>query len=153
MSPIPITRGIHAALSPSTCLPLCVRYATSANQPALPKNTPIEQATPSANALRKELWQGFTVGLALIVLNPAAIVTWVVLLGPLIPKATHLDGIACAIGVFIGSAGWFTLVAYLTHKGKHVLGEKAAWIPRVIGVGLMIYAAYLIAMAVRIVVA
>ena len=84
-----------------------------------------------------------------ILLNPAAIVTWVVLMGPLIPKATHLDGVACAIGVFIGSFGWFSLVAYLTHRGKHVLGEKAAWIPRVIGVGLMLYAVYLIAKAAK----
>ncbi|HTR53541.1 MAG TPA: LysE family transporter [Kofleriaceae bacterium] len=128
-------------------------FLTARSQPVAPAAHSDASATPSATALRKELWQGFTVGLALIVLNPAAIVTWVVLLGPLIPKATHLDGVACAIGVFVGSAGWFSLVAYLTHKGKHVLGEKAAWIPRVIGVGLMIYAAYLIAMAVRIVVA
>jgi hypothetical protein len=34
-----------------------------------------------------------------------------------------------------------------------VLGDKAAWIPRVIGVGLMVYAVYLIAKAVKFVVA
>jgi hypothetical protein len=33
-----------------------------------------------------------------------------------------------------------------------VLGDKAAWIPRVIGVALMVYAAYLISKAVRFVV-
>jgi len=55
--------------------------------------------------------------------------------------------------VMAGSFGWFALVAYLTQKGKHVLGEKAAWIPRVIGVALMVYAVYLIAKAVKYVVA
>ena len=55
--------------------------------------------------------------------------------------------------VAVGSFGWFTLVAHLTQKGKHVLGDKAAWIPRIIGVALMVYAVYLIARAVKYVVA
>src|SRR5439155_11807808 len=85
----------------------------------------------------REMWQGFTVGLALIVLNPAAIVTWVVIMGSMIPEATPLHGVTCAVGVFCGSFAWFSLVAYLTHKGKHVLGDKAAWIPRIVGIALM----------------
>src|SRR3954463_13326922 len=39
-------RGIQAALSPRTFLPLWVRYATSENQPQLPPNTPIAHAKP-----------------------------------------------------------------------------------------------------------
>jgi arginine exporter protein ArgO len=99
------------------------------------------------------MWSGFTLGLALIVLNPAAIVTWVVIMGSIIPEATPINGIFCSLGVMAGSFGWFALVAYLTQKGKHVLGDKAAWIPRVIGVALMVYAVYLIAKAVKYVVA
>lgn len=125
-------------------------FLTARSQPVAPAppagDTP---HAPPAVSVRKEMWSGFSVGLALIILNPAAIVTWVVLMGPLIPKATHLDGVVCALGVFIGSFGWFSLVAYLTHRGKHVLGDKAAWIPRVIGVGLMVYAVYLIAKAAK----
>jgi threonine/homoserine/homoserine lactone efflux protein len=97
----------------------------------------------------RQTWQGFRVGLALIVLNPAAIVTWVVIVGQLIPPANWEEGITCAAGVFIGSFTWFALVAYLTQKGKHVLGDKAAWIPRVVGVALMVYALYLIGKAVK----
>ena len=66
----------------------------------------------------------------------------------MIPEATPLHGVTCAIGVFCGSFSWFSLVAYLTQKGKHVLGDKAAWIPRVVGVALMGYAVYLIVRAV-----
>ena len=44
-----------------------------------------------------------------------------------------MEGVACAVGVVVGSFGWFSLVAYLTQKGKSVLGEKAAWIPRIVG--------------------
>ena len=41
------------------------------------------------------------------------------------------------------------LVAFLTHRGKNVLGEKAAWIPRIVGIGLIFYAMYLLAKAIK----
>ena len=126
-------------------------FLTARSQPV----TPAQQAAaaPVARTTSKEMWSGFTVGLALIVLNPAAIVTWVIIMGTMMPEATPFEGITCAIGVFVGSFGWFALVAYLTQKGKHVLGDKAAWIPRIIGVALMVYAVWLIAKAVKLVVA
>jgi putative LysE/RhtB family amino acid efflux pump len=98
---------------------------------------------------RKEFKEGFIVGLLLIILNPAAIVTWVVIMGTIIPEPTRWGGIACAIGVMVGSFGWFALVAYLTQKGKSVLGDKAAWIPRLVGIALMVYSVYLLVKAVR----
>ena len=129
-------------------------FLTARSQPVTPTPPPPtgEPAASASTVHRKEMWSGFTVGLALIVLNPAAIVTWVVIMGSMIPEATHWEGLACAVGVFCGSFGWFSLVAYLTHKGKHVLGEKAAWIPRIVGIRLMVYAVYLIAKAVKYVV-
>lgn len=130
-------------------------FLTARSQPVASVPPPADMHPHEhAEAARKEMWQGFRVGLALIVLNPAAIVTWVLLMGSLIPAGTtHIDGVACAVGVFIGSFGWFSLVAYLTHRGKHVLGDKAAWIPRVIGIGLMVYAVWLLAKAVKFVIA
>jgi threonine/homoserine/homoserine lactone efflux protein len=98
---------------------------------------------------RRETFAGFKVGLALIVLNPAAIATWVVIMGSTIPKHTRIEGLACTIGVLIGSSAWFMLVAFLTHRGKNVLGEKAAWIPRIVGIGLIFYAMYLLAKAIK----
>src|SRR5262249_34475970 len=115
-------------------------------QPAAASDPP--KIVDSAHEMR----QGFSVGLLLIVLNPAAIVTWVVIMGSLMPESTPLEGLSCAIGVFCGSFGWFALVAYLTQKGKHVLGDKAAWIPRIVGIALMLYAVYLLAKAVKLVV-
>jgi threonine/homoserine/homoserine lactone efflux protein len=124
-------------------------FLTARSQPVTPaQNDAPKDAEPS-----REMWSGFTLGLALIVLNPAAIVTWVVIMGSIIPETTPINGIFCSLGVMAGSFGWFSLVAYLTQKGKHVLGDKAAWIPRVIGVALMVYAVYLIAKAVKFVVA
>ena len=124
-------------------------FLTARSQPV----TPAQNEAPKEAEISNEMWSGFIVGIALIVLNPAAIVTWVVIVGSFIPDATRTEGIFCALGVLAGSFGWFSLVAYLTHKGKHVLGDKAAWIPRVIGVGLMGYAVYLLIKAVRFVIA
>lgn len=126
------------------------------------RNRPVQPAPPSdgrasqstiARRERREMWSGFTVGLALILLNPAAVVTWVLIMGSMIPVTTQLEGAACAIGVVLGSFGWFALVAYLTNKGKSVLGEKVAWIPRVIGFALMGYAVYLLVRAAHYVIA
>lgn len=132
-------------------------FLTARSQPVQPAVVATDldaSASHRAIALRRELWQGFSVGGALILLNPAAMVTWVVIIGQIIPTIdNNWQGLACAFGVFLGSFAWFSLVAYLTHKGKNVLGEKAAWIPRVIGVALMVYAVYLIAKAVKYVVA
>lgn len=122
-------------------------FVTARSKPALPA-APSSAGTPALGSSRRESWSGFTTGLALILLNPAAIVTWVVIMGSIIPDATHFEGLACTCGVLLGSVTWFSLVAYLTHKGKNVLGEKAAWIPRIVGIGLMGYAVYLLAKAV-----
>lgn len=126
-------------------------FLTARSQPVAPP--PHDAAAP--NAPENELVLGFKTGLLLILLNPAAIVTWVVITEQI---ADHLGspsaptGLLCAVGVMCGSFGWFYLVAHLTQRGKNVLGDKAAWIPRVIGVALMVYAVYLIVRAVKYVV-
>lgn len=127
-------------------------FITARTQAVAPAATEPDEANKS-KAMRKEMREGFTVGAALIILNPAAIVTWVVIMGSIIPDGTTGEGLACAIGVMVGSFAWFALVAYLTQKGRQVLGEKAAWIPRVVGFALMIYAVYLLSRAVKFVIA
>ena len=124
-------------------------FLTARSQPVQPATTPSEVAASDSVMLRKEVTTGFKVGLALILLNPAAIITWVFIMGSMMPPMTHWEGLACAIGVVAGSFAWFALVAYLTQKGKNVLGDKAAWIPRLVGMMLMVYAVYLIVKAVR----
>jgi threonine/homoserine/homoserine lactone efflux protein len=125
-------------------------FLTARSQPVAPAPPTADEARESSTTIRRrEMWSGFTVGLGLIVLNPAAIVTWVVIIGQFIPVASTSEGIACALGVACGSFGWFSFVAYLTHKGKSVLGDKAAWIPRLVGIALMVYSVYLLTQAVR----
>lgn len=130
-------------------------FLTARSQPVQPAAASGDEPSASDSVvMRKEFWSGFRTGLALIVLNPAAIVTWVVIMGSIIPDPpSMLHGIFCAVGVMAGSFAWFSLVAYLTQKGKHVLGDKAAWIPRVVGMALMVYSLYLIGKAVKYLVA
>jgi putative LysE/RhtB family amino acid efflux pump len=125
-------------------------FLTARSQPVAPAQ-PVPEERPSESTMnRREMWSGFTVGMALIILNPAAIVTWVVIIGQIIPDTTTAyEGIACSIGVVGGSFGWFALVAHLTQKGKSVLGEKAAWIPRLVGIALMVYSVYLLGKAIK----
>lgn len=127
-------------------------FLTARSQPVQPATPPVDGAEPRPSdsiVARKEVITGFKVGLALILLNPAALITWVFIMGSLMPPMNYSEGITCAIGVVAGSFGWFALVAYLTQKGKNVLGEKAAWIPRIVGMLLMIYAVYLLGKAVK----
>lgn len=85
---------------------------------------------------------GFVLGVALILLNPAAIVTWVLIVGSFMSGATTMEGLGAVIGVGLGSFCWFTFVAWLADHGKRVLGDKAIWITRVVGALLVGYGFY-----------
>jgi threonine/homoserine/homoserine lactone efflux protein len=148
----PVLRS-YAIISPilyavSGIVLLVYGFLTARSQPV----TPPHHDALAADAPENELVLGFKTGLLLILLNPAAIVTWVVITEQLtdhLGSPSTLTGLLCAVGVMGGSFAWFALVAHLTQRGKNVLGDKAAWIPRVIGVALMVYAVYLIARAVK----
>jgi arginine exporter protein ArgO len=143
----------HPSLPPifyavSGVLLLVYGFLTVRSEPVKPAQHEVPNPAEPSN----EMLVGMVTGVALIVLNPAAIVTWVVIMGSVVPETTTTNGLFCALGVMVGSFGWFALVAYLTQKGKSVLGDKAAWIPRVIGIALMVYAGYLLVKAIRFVV-
>jgi threonine/homoserine/homoserine lactone efflux protein len=148
----PVLRS-YAVISPilyavSGIVLLVYGFLTARSQPVAPAHHEAPPPAPPDN----ELALGFKTGLLLILLNPAAIVTWVVITEQMadhMGTPTMLTGILCAVGVMGGSFAWFSLVAHLTQRGKNVLGDKAAWIPRVIGIALMVYAVYLIARAVK----
>jgi threonine/homoserine/homoserine lactone efflux protein len=104
--------------------------------------SPAAAAAPKAVLPSQEVRSGMTVGLALILLNPAAIVTWVVVVGPYLGGADPLEGLIATAGVGIGSFGWFWFVAYLTTHGKRLMGDKAIWITRGVGLALCGYGAF-----------
>jgi threonine/homoserine/homoserine lactone efflux protein len=104
---------------------------------AVPPAKQVDQVTDGQHMLA-----GFALGIALIFMNPAAIVTWVVIVGSYMSGVTEVEGLSAVIGVGAGSLAWFTGVAYLADHGKRVLGEKAIWITRVVGVLLVGYGVF-----------
>lgn len=94
---------------------------------------------------------GVGLGLALIVLNPAALVTWVVIVGSAMPPLTTAEGSMAALGIGIGSFSWFAFVAYLADHGKKVLGKRLVLITRIVGVLLIGYGVFSLLRAANIV--
>ena len=96
----------------------------------------------------RHLWSGFVLGVVLILLNPAALVTWVIIIGSFMHGITTQEGLGAAFGISCGSFVWFAGVAFLSHHGKRVFGGKAVWtVTRVVGVLLIGYSLYSIGKA------
>ena len=93
-------------------------------------------------------WGGFGMGIALILLNPATLITWVVIVGSHMADAGRSEGLAAALGIGAGSAFWFMVVAHLAHHGKKMLGKKTVWITRVVGLALICYGVFSLGRAV-----
>ncbi len=114
-----------------------------------PSIDPIASPGQRKSTNNEHLIAGVILGVTLIVLNPAALVTWVVIVGslPIMTEASHWEGTLAGIGVGSGSFLWFSFVAFLADRGKRLLGNKAIWITRIIGVGLIGYGGYLLVRA------
>ena len=98
---------------------------------------------------RKQTRTGFALGLGLIIANPASAVTWVVIVGGLMGHATRLEGISAVIGIGVGSATWFLILAHLARRGTYALGDRAVWISRIAGVLLLGYGLFSLGRGVR----
>lgn len=97
-----------------------------------------------------KLWSGFVLGFVLIILNPAALVTWVIIVGSFMHGITNEQGIGATIGITVGSFVWFSMVAVLSNHGKRVLGGKAVHnVTRFVGVLLIGYSLYTIGKAIH----
>lgn len=111
---------------------------TLRTQPAVLADVDAPREPPSAGSM----WTGFVVGVALILMNPAAIITWVVIVGSFLAEATRAEGVTAAFGIGAGSFLWFAFVAYLSDRGKRVLGAKMVWVTRTVGILLIAYGAF-----------
>jgi len=109
----------------------------------------ISESTVPRTRQPSKVITGFFVGMALILLNPAAIITWVVIVGSLLADAGAgaMEGTATAIGIGVGSFGWFTFVAFMADKGKRVLGERIVTVVRLIAFALIAYGVFLVGRA------
>ncbi len=93
-------------------------------------------AAASAPALalsdRGQLARGTAVGLAATLLNPSAIVTWIVIVGSHAAGTSALQGGAWVVGIVLGTFAWFLVVTFLALRGRGVLRERTAWLTRVL---------------------
>jgi threonine/homoserine/homoserine lactone efflux protein len=107
----------------------------------------LAERPPGATNGSAPFWAGFGLGLALIFLNPGALIAWVLIVGSFFGAVSTSEGLAAAAGVGVGSFAWFAFVAYLADHGKKVLGGKAVWMTRVVGMLLCGYGVFLLGRA------
>ncbi len=139
--------GVKPALYGISGLVLTVYgLLTVRSQPPPPPSAPPHTVPPG-----REFWSGFWVGLGLIFLNPAALIVWVVVIGPNMEAESFLHALCASAGVFIGSAAWFTAVAFIADHGKRLMGDKAVWVTRLVGVGLIGFGCFQLYRAVRLI--
>ena len=86
---------------------------------------------------------GFRTGLVATASNPLTILTWAALLGAEI-AVTDGGGAAAAgmllLGVFVGSASWFTGLTWVASRaGRRLSGRALAVVDVVVGVGLVLF--------------
>jgi len=89
--------------------------------------------------------RGVILGLILTLPNPAPLAAWIAVASALLPHAPVEDGLAAALGVGVGSAAWFALLAHLAARNSHS-ALITRWLPRVVA---LVFAAIAIVAIVR----
>ena len=97
--------------------------------------------------MKRALVSSFFTGVLITVLNPAALVSWVLLAGTVLADLTRLESLVAGAGIFIGTSLWFIVIAGLAAKGRVKLGSRAAWITRTVGALLVLYGVFLVGKA------
>jgi arginine exporter protein ArgO len=108
-------------------------------------------ANPDAVPVRSphHLRDGLVLGLAATLLNPSAVVTWVVIVGSYATGIDRIQSTAWVVGIIVGSFVWFVVVAYLAHHGKRLLSGKAIWMTRVAGIFVIVYGTFSVGRAIK----
>jgi threonine/homoserine/homoserine lactone efflux protein len=76
---------------------------------------------------------GVLLGLMLTLPNPAPLAAWIAVAGAILPGAAPPVGIAAALGVGLGSAAWFALLAHLAARGRSS-PILTRWLPRAVAI-------------------
>lgn len=151
--------GTHAAIAFAGLAPLLAPYRTwllalsaalvlayaalilRRAPPRDPDRMPVLRTVPTG------FGRGVVIGLGLTLPNPAALAAWVAVAGVVMPRASVAVGVAGAVGVAIGSAAWFALLARIA--GTEALrGRVARWMPRMVALLLVGFVAIAIARAI-----
>jgi threonine/homoserine/homoserine lactone efflux protein len=113
------------------------------------KSPPTDNKVHAAPPVRmkRELVASFFTGCLITLMNPAALVSWVLLAGTVLADLTRHETVFAGAGIFIGTSAWFCGIAWLASKGRVRLGHRAAWITRAVGALLVIYGVFLVGKA------
>jgi L-lysine exporter family protein LysE/ArgO len=109
----------------------------------------ISSDSSAAKRSKHHLRDGFALGLAATLLNPSAVVTWVVIVGSYATGIDRVQSAAWVIGIVVGSFVWFVVVAYLANHGKRLLSGNAIWMTRIAGIFVIVYGVFSVGRAVR----
>ncbi len=83
--------------------------------------------------------RGLAVGLATLVANPGAIVTWVVIVGSVLAGASATQGWATVAGIGVGSFMWFALVGVVSCHGRAHRDDRVHRVTQVVSRILVAY--------------
>jgi threonine/homoserine/homoserine lactone efflux protein len=108
-----------------------------------PKMAPEAYSHPPAPVQGRELVGAFLQGVLLTVMNPAAVVSWVLLASTVLAGVKDLGAVYASGGVFVGTSMWFLFIAWLASKGRVKLGSNAVWVTRAVGGLLVAYGVFL----------
>jgi len=92
--------------------------------------------------------RGFASGLGLMLANPAALMTWVIVVGTLLPSASPLQAWCLVAGIGTGSFGMYCIVAMLACRGAQAFGDRMQRLSTAVGVAIIGYGAFLLSRAV-----
>lgn len=110
------------------------------------RSTAIDRAPHTAfSAINNtSYFKAFVKGVVISIANPALFVSWVMLAGAVLMGMETSENIFAGLGVGVGTFLWFLVIAYLAHKGRIRLGNRAIWIARVVGILILGYGIFLV---------
>jgi threonine/homoserine/homoserine lactone efflux protein len=85
------------------------------------------QARPSRRT-RGGILAGVAIGIASVLSNPGALLSWATIVGAILGGATTLASAATVIGIGAGSASWLAAIAFIS-RGRH--SRRAALVQRI----------------------
>jgi L-lysine exporter family protein LysE/ArgO len=97
--------------------------------------------------MKRALVASFFSGVLITVMNPAALVSWVLLAGTVLADLRGREPFFAGLGILFGTALWFLGIAWLAAKGRVKLGHRATWITRTVGALLIVYGVFLVGKA------
>lgn len=93
--------------------------------------------------------RGVALGFSLVAGNPAALVTWVIVVGSLLATATTAERWATVAGIGIGTAAWFTGLAYAARRGATTRAGLLVLLTKAVSIVLVGYGVVILSESVR----